>query len=370
MNIRYFQRGPVWWIDVRDGKDAEGKDLRKKVTTGKTDESEARRVGPELALQALVALRAPQPSPNGNSPQTATKGTTLGEAFKLAMKTREQWIQSGDPASLENTFNVLAGQLGEGFIMANLTRDYVRNLRATWLEEPGKRKGTKLSASTINGRLSMLNVLLESCDLPGHQVKHLSVKGTRRTRRVNQHEIRLMQAWLLANGHRKGALTLHDMMTVALDTGARAGELTDLPHGEVRLDDMTVTFRDTKNHETRTVPFDEASKRILEARRGLPDGPFADLNKSQRSALVRDMRAALGLDGDEDVVFHTLRHEAASRMVAAGIHPSIIQARLGHASYATTQVYVKVSLEAMREAQEQRARYEALKDLPAQGSVQ
>lgn len=364
MNVRYFQRGPMWWLDVREGP------LRKKVTTGQTCEQEARRVGPELALRTIVALRSAQSSPSVDGSPTVAKRHTLKEAFRLCMSTREAWIKSKDKESLTNTFNVLADQLGESFHMENLTRDYVRNLRIQWQAEPGKRRGTTLSASTINGRLSMLSVLLEACDLPPHNVKHIPGGNKRRTRRLNQDEIRRMQAWLLANSHRKGALTLHDMMTVALYTGARAGELTDLLHGDVRKLDRSMTLRDTKNGETRTVPLDEASLRILEARRGLPGGPFADLTKSQRSSLIREMRAGIGLEGDEEVVFHVLRHEAASRLVAAGVQPSVVQHIMGHKSYKTTEVYVKVSLEAMQEAQAQRAQYEALKDLPPAGTVQ
>lgn len=365
MKTRLFQRGPIWWLDVRDGP------LRKKVSTGCTSRIDADRVAPELALKTLVGLRSAPSSPTAEGSGKGTpQGITLEKAFATAMLVRESWIKSKDKESLRNTYNQIAEDLGEDFDISKLTRDFVRELRTKWLAQPGKRKGSTLSASTVNGRLSMLSVLLDANDLPPHLVKHMSVDGNQRTRRVNQDEIRKMQAWLLANSHRKGALTLHDMVTVALQTGARAGELTDILHGDVRLDDMTMTLRGTKNGETRTVPVDEASKRILEARRGQPDGPFADLSKAQRSTLIREMREGMGLDGDEELVFHILRHEAASRMVAAGIHPSVIQHIMGHKNYKTTERYVKVNVEAMKEAVAQRAQFEALRDAPAAGTVQ
>ncbi|MFN3914719.1 MAG: tyrosine-type recombinase/integrase [Aquabacterium sp.] len=364
MNIRYFQRGPVWWIDVRDGGE------RKKASTGHTSLEEARKVGPELALRALAALRSPKSSPCADASVNAPKGHTLKGAFKLCMTTREAWIKSRDKESLTNTFNVLADQLGEDFPMEKLNRDFVRNLRSQWLEEPGKRRGTKLSHSTINGRLSMLSVLLEACDLPPHTVKHLSVKGQRRTRRFNQMEIQQMQSWLLANAQRKGALVLHDMITVALVTGARAGELEGLPHGDIDMQSRIVTLRHTKNGTTRRVPFDEACARIFEARRAAPGGPFMELGKSQRSALIREIREALGLEHDEEFVFHILRHEAASRMVAAGIQPLVVQSYMGHSSINTTGIYVHNNDEVLHEALVQRQQYEALRNAPTSGSVQ
>lgn len=362
MKVRYFERGPVWWVDVRDGGG-----LRKKVSTGKKTLEEAEKVGPELALRALAELRAGKPSPSVIEKKPKW---TLKAAFEETMRTRQQWMQSNDKGSLHNTFNVLVEQFGEDFPIEKFDYDFVLGLRSAWMNEPGKKKGTKTSPSTINGRLSMLSVLLDTCRIRPHGVKHLSVKGNRRTRRMNQHEIRQMQSWLLANSHRTGALCLHDMITVALDTGARAGELEKLGHGDIEFGPQIITLRDTKNGETRRVPFNDASKRIFENRRDLPGGPFAELNKSQRSALMRDMREGLGLENDEQFVFHILRHEAASRMIAAGVDALVVKSYMGHSSISTTQIYVHNNDETLIAAKKQREQYEALQNLPASGTVQ
>lgn len=361
MNVRYFQRGPVWWLDVREGP------LRKKVTTGKTDKAEAEKVGPELALKTIVALRAATSSPSVDSPSSAP---TLKEAFALGMKTRGSWMDSKDKDSLRNTFHVLCDQLGEDLRMDKVDRAFVRECLAKWKEEEGKKRGSKLSNSTINGRLSMLSVLLEVCDLPPHTVKHLTVKHTRRTRRFTDLEIKKMQAWLLANAHRKGALKLHGMITVALDTGARANELETLPHGDIIKDPRLIVLRATKNKQTRRVPYSVASGLVFDSFKDTPGGPFADLNKSQRCALFRDMREGLGLEGDDEAVFHILRHEAASRMIAAGISPGVVQTYMGHSSYNTTQIYVHNSDEALIAAHQQREQFEVLRNAPPTGTVQ
>lgn len=239
----------------------------------------------------------------------------------------------------------------------------IRPLTWAW-----KREGTTLSASTINSRLSMVSVLLDVADLPPHGVKHLSTKGTRRTRRIPQKEITAMQSWCYANSRLVGALTLADLITVALETGGRESELLELQPGDHQED--TVVFRDTKNGETRTVPLPAASRRILEARKGIPGGPFSDLNPSQLGNLWSQMRTALGLHADHEFVFHTLRHEAASRMVDAGVNPFVIQAILGHSSITTTQIYAKASAQAMREAQDQVAQRALLEGAKPTGGVQ
>jgi len=50
----------------------------------------------------------------------------------------------------------------------------------------------------------------------------------------------------------------------------------------------------------------------------------------------RSFKRHLKLAELPDVRFHDLRHTHASLLIAAGVHPKAIQARLGHASITTT----------------------------------
>lgn len=50
----------------------------------------------------------------------------------------------------------------------------------------------------------------------------------------------------------------------------------------------------------------------------------------------RAFKRHLALAGLPEIRFHDLRHTHASLLIAAGVHPKAIQARLGHASIATT----------------------------------
>lgn len=344
MNIRYFEKRPgAWHLDF---KTAEGKRLR---PYGGATEAEARRAAPGILARCLVGPAGALPEPIGpvqsTVPAAQMSPMTIGEAFKLGLKTRPGWITSKSKHTLQTTFDSLALPLDTP--VAALTRNFVRDLRSAWTQEPGKRKGTSLSPSTINHRLSMLSALLEVADLPPHAVSHLSVKGNRRTRRISDAELTQMQAWCAGNGSRRGAWTMGRMIWVALDCCARQGELLALTWADVGPD--WVTFRDTKNSESRTVPLTPRAAQLVEAGRGLP-GPFADLDADRITALWSDMRTNMGLATDEEFVFHTLRHEGLSRLADKGTNAFTIAAIAGHANITTTQVYVKASMGAMRMA--------------------
>ena len=58
--------------------------------------------------------------------------------------------------------------------------------------------------------------------------------------------------------------------------------------------------------------------------------------------------------GLEDVHLHTLRHSAASALIASGTHLKVVQELLGHSSYGiTADIYSHVAMEQQREAAEQ-----------------
>jgi site-specific recombinase XerD len=61
-----------------------------------------------------------------------------------------------------------------------------------------------------------------------------------------------------------------------------------------------------------------------------------------------------GLDG---VGLHTLRHSAASALIASGAHLKVVQELLGHSSHGiTADIYSHVAMEQQREAAERRGK--------------
>jgi integrase len=167
---------------------------------------------------------------------------------------------------------------------------------------------------------------------------------------------------------------VYHMAFVSLDTGARFSEVARLRWGNVDVNNGTITFLDTKKAggtKSRAVPM---TSRLRDLFKSMPMGgrskiifPGRDGRVlSEVSSTFKTSVNALGLnDGVEDprmkIVFHSLRHSAASRMVQAGVDLYVVQKILGHSVITVTEKYSHLSDESLRAAVEKMERATARK---------
>lgn len=108
---------------------------------------------------------------------------------------------------------------------------------------------------------------------------------------------------------------------LALATAARAGELTGLRWGDVDLKDGRLTLRKTKNSQDRVVwVLGDALKLLREhakVRRIGDDRVFVS-EKGKHFDYRKGFEAACTAAKLSNVVFHTLRHTAATLLARAG----------------------------------------------------
>ncbi|MFV0422282.1 tyrosine-type recombinase/integrase [Oleidesulfovibrio sp.] len=193
----------------------------------------------------------------------------------------------------------------------------------------------------------------------------------RRLRTLNDEEIAQLLAY---EGIRKQAVNeLRDMILLSLDTGLRAGELVHLTRescdaetGAIRIFKGSRENASTKGGSSRLVHAGHLFPACLTMLRGrlLYDEtgssylfPSADGGARDPNGLNRAMRrivADLGFNDAVDdprnmVVWHTLRHTYATRMLEAGVDIYTLKEMLGHASVTTTEVYLHMCDRAARE---------------------
>jgi integrase len=136
---------------------------------------------------------------------------------------------------------------------------------------------------------------------------------------------------------------LRPIVTVALHTGMRKGELLGLRWDQVNFDQGIITLLDTKNHERRDVPINETVKATLKgiARKG--DYVFCNGEEKPFGRVHRSFHTALKKSGIEDFKFHDLRHCFASALVMAGEDLYTVAELLGHKSLEMTKRYAHLS---------------------------
>ena len=146
--------------------------------------------------------------------------------------------------------------------------------------------------------------------------------------------------WLEARGYHSTAI----IYRVLFSTGMRIGELLGLNEEDIDVDNETVTLRDTKNGDNRTVPLEA---KLCADLRGLLDSDDMPNYDQLRRVVVR---AASDLGIGYSITPHVVRHTVVTRLEAAGVGLKTIGALVGHRSIATTSRYAHPNQVTLRAA--------------------
>jgi integrase len=131
------------------------------------------------------------------------------------------------------------------------------------------------------------------------------------------------------------------IVTVALHTGMRSGEIRSLQWHDLDFDSGFIIIRDSKNGEPRHVPMDSTVVDLFRNYPRTPGSQFVFTNAAgERLGWVQHAyRRALTRAGLSDLHFHDLRHTFASQWMMAGGELYSLRDILGHKTIAMTQRY-------------------------------
>ncbi|MBI4566435.1 MAG: site-specific integrase [Planctomycetes bacterium] len=157
---------------------------------------------------------------------------------------------------------------------------------------------------------------------------------------------------------------LKPIIRLALATGMRRGELLTARRCDVDFERRMLKLPVTKNGKVRHVPLNRDAMEVIES---LPVAVGADeprlfydpdtLKPWRDSSISHAFRravkvAGLPAAGTDRVRFHTLRHTAVSRLVAAGVPDRIIMKLVGHSSGSMVSRYAHLAPDSLRPAVE------------------
>ena len=138
---------------------------------------------------------------------------------------------------------------------------------------------------------------------------------------------------------------LKPIVTLAVHSGMRRGEILGLTWDRVDLEKGIITIIDTKNSERKDIPMDETVKATLKGVERKGDYVFSikDGRPLYPMRLHYAFHEALDRSGIIDFRFHDLRHTFASNLVMAGVKIEKVQKLMGHKMIAMTQRYAHLA---------------------------
>ncbi|MGO9611707.1 MAG: tyrosine-type recombinase/integrase [Dissulfurispiraceae bacterium] len=213
-------------------------------------------------------------------------------------------------------------------------------------------KGNK--PATVNRLLATLKHSINK----GYQWEMLSEDTLKRVRQVrlleeNNRRLRYLSKdecrTLLDNcyGH------LKPIVTFALNTGCRRGEILSLKWDNVDLKHGFISLIKTKNGECRNIPINDTLRAVLQGMTRRLDMPYVFHDQATGKAFVdvkRSFNTALRRAGIRDFHFHDLRHTFASHLVMAGADITTVSRLLGHKSLTMTLRYSHLAPDHLQKA--------------------
>ena len=178
----------------------------------------------------------------------------------------------------------------------------------------------------------------------------------------------------------------HPIVTTMLDTGLRISELCNLDIDDVDREDLSALVIGGKGEKDRTVLFTNKPDAIaawdpIRAMRlklaGSEDSERALFLSSRGNRInPRSIQKLIDRLADEAEIPrarlspHTLRHTFATGLLERGADLVTIQRLLGHASIATTRVYLEISDQTLREIYHRAQRLPELEEFEIDSEVE
>ena len=225
-----------------------------------------------------------------------------------------------------------------------------------WLNGLGDLKPT-----TINAKIAAVSHLLKWL---GHTVPDWIQRPSRSRSLPKTLGRKELQRLRRATRDSEDPLAL-PISTLLLDTGLRVSELCGLDLDDIDTEDLSALVIGGKGEKDRTVLFTQSTVKVIEAWGPIRASRLSISNDEDQRALflssrgrrinprsIQKMMDRLADSADiprSRLSPHTLRHTFATGLLERGADLVTIQRLLGHASIATTRIYLEITDQTLRE---------------------
>jgi integrase len=232
---------------------------------------------------------------------------------------------------------------------SQLARYSAANVKAADFVQWRDERLTQVSPSTVIRELNCWHAVIEHArkewavhihENPVHLVKRPTPAAARERRLEPLGDGMTEADWLLAAADTCGDPWMRPLITVAIETGMRQGEMLALRWADIDVRKATARLLDTKNGEARTVPLSSRAIATLEALPRHVGGLVFPISANPLKMRYRRMVERAGIP---DLTFHDLRHEATSRLFERGLDMMEVASITGHKTMAMLRRYTHLA---------------------------
>jgi integrase len=245
----------------------------------------------------------------------------------------------------------------KGKTLRQITPPLIESFKQEFLAKPivygpeGDKKERKRSPTTVNYHLAILSKIFSlavDADLievnPSFRVKKLKMNNQRLRVLSAEEEAYLFQGL-------SGNELVTDIVTLALHTGLRRGEIFNLRWFDIDFARRFIQVQESKSGKKRLVPMNETVLGMLGQMTKTSELVFPSPKTGDKLDNVRrSFKRAVEGAGIKDFHFHDLRHTFATRMADKGADPFTLMKILGHSDIRMTSRYTHATDNALHRA--------------------
>jgi len=324
--------GKSWWVDYR----VNGKRFRKRIGRSK-------RIA-ELALKDIevkIAKRRAGLETLTHKPlPDYIKEFEEYLTYHVKPRTKQRYMEA---------VRYLKAHLAENYPYLRLVSDITSQVIESYKI---KRLNLGKKPATVNNELTSLKRFFSIAQKRGYTLKN-PVKEVEMLK-IEARIPRFLSEEEIKNILEKAEGEVKKIILILLNTGMRAGELTNLTWQDIDWQNRLIHIKETKIRKERKIPL---NKTCLEILKHLPrKGKFVFTSKNgkrmHRNRILEKVKEVYKKAGIENANVHTLRHTFASHLVMRGVDLYTVAKLLGHSDISTTQVYAHLSSKHLKGAVE------------------
>jgi integrase len=265
----------------------------------------------------------------GNSP-LVERIVTANQCFEDFKRSREGVLEPKTVAVVNQRIKAFLDDFRINRI-ASITEEAVKTHLDRRIEKDG------ISPKTANHSIVQIGTFLTYCV----RKKHIKENPLRWMKRYRMDPV---IPRFLAHGEAQALLLLAkptkiaNIISIALYTGMRWGEIARLQWEDFDIEKNEVTVRKSKTNKYRTIPIADKLKAFISKGK---KGNCTELSYDQMEDIFTDIREGLKIDGSPvpHFRFHDLRHTFASMAIKSGADLLTLSKWLGHSTIRTTELY-------------------------------